>query len=661
MSGGHVKVLQLLVNYWEINSNPACLGARLDRFLSEGVTEITTFVPWQVVESDINHTLTRFLQAATDRKMRVSLIVTPEVGVHYAYSGLPKDLAQRSDILAQHASKAAVSAHLPPNSFALPSLFASDFTKRYYSFLSKLDHILADFEKNQPCKAIDNITILLSGSYWKYYRAPRNCLSKAFASAAGDFSGHASVGYRQRLEDFYAQPEFSGANPSAANRWKTQAMEEINRRWFYQQSEAVFRNRTLQFARKRVETAKLHEIELFTPEADPSIWYSYFLRAVRGEHSDFGRLSTLIDEVVSFGAAASSGVAIPHLHWSALGGFRDLTDPEKQFLILKSLLLIGGQGGGVIIDESTWFGFSKNFRTRVEAFARSIRNGDLKLTQRVLYMVSHLWSGPNGMWGELSSVVGHEAKKIASVEYALKDVRSKLLIVDPGVILTREVLQKLLQWVVVGDRQLVIPRSTLYTEKAREILEGATAGSQRIEMDLGVPYRIYPITGVNGGSKLVVYDAPEFVASRELSGEAWKGFVTSLVALSDLEAPCRGSDARIDLIPLERRDLSTGLFVLNASRQQVAVDLFFATDVSVSDLATGANEPVAPPARRFSLDVPPCAVLPLAIERVGASAPRAEQIAADSLGVLGERNLLAAAAEQLPGFNESRMEPSVWN
>ena len=45
------------------------MGSRLDELMLMGINSIATFVPWQAVESDIAHTLPRFLQAVADRKM----------------------------------------------------------------------------------------------------------------------------------------------------------------------------------------------------------------------------------------------------------------------------------------------------------------------------------------------------------------------------------------------------------------------------------------------------------------------------------------------------------------------------------------------------------------------------------------------------------------
>src|SRR5262249_3746523 len=153
-----------------------------------------------------------------------------------------------------------------------------------------------------------------------------------------------ALSYRQRLEQFFGLREFLDPGPAAANRWKSRGLDEVNRRWFYQQSEEVFRNRTAQLVRKKAANVRLRELELFTPEADPSLIYSQFLQTVAGGHADFSRLSALIDEAASRSGCASSAsttfipgtgnvtaVAAPTIHWTEIGGFHTLSDSEKQF------------------------------------------------------------------------------------------------------------------------------------------------------------------------------------------------------------------------------------------------------------------------------------------------------------------------------------------
>ena len=121
--------IQLLVRYWEIQ--PSQMGAYLDDLLEKGVSRVASFVPWQAFESDISHSLLRFLQAAFERDFDVALFIFPEPGVHYPYASFPKDLVVQSEHLARNSNGEEFYAHIPPTAFCLPSPFSPEFSKRY--------------------------------------------------------------------------------------------------------------------------------------------------------------------------------------------------------------------------------------------------------------------------------------------------------------------------------------------------------------------------------------------------------------------------------------------------------------------------------------------------------------------------------------------------
>lgn len=652
--------IELLINYWEFRSSKSNrMGEKLDELLRHGISHLATFVPWQAVESDISHTLARFLQAVAERKMTVKLILTPEVGVHYPNSGLPKDIFSKPENLARHAGGGAATVNLPPNSFALPSLASPEFMKRYHNFLSRIDNLLADLGRQHP-HLLSGVTAVLSGSYWKYYRAPKDSSTQAFGGMGGDYSGYSAVAYRQRLEQFYSQREFMEPNPAAANRWKARAYEDINRRWFYQHSEDVFRNRSTQFVRRKALPGQLQQIELFTPEADPGYSYSNFLQMISGAHADFNRLSALIDEAGTRASQVGDQPTRPQIHWTGLGGFRTLSDSEKQFLILKSILVMGGRGGGLLIDEEEWFALSQSFRTRAEALARLISQGDLRLSNRALYLAPHLWSSAGTLWDELQTRLGPNARLAATVDRVIAERDANLVLVDPAYILTREVVQKLTEWARSG-RVVVLPRSPLYTEAAREELEKSLASSNRMDIDLGISYGLH----VLGEGKLIVYDLPEGVAARGEALSSWQTFLASVLSVAGLQSYCNVSDGRLKVIPLEKSGGGLGLFILNGTGRPVAADLLFQGEVSVSDLSLSfVNEraqdrPDVVPANRFALEVPPCGILPIAVDGIGVEAEERRAAAMTSGLVPGQ--LSDAANAELPGFSAGEDLESTWN
>ena len=160
---------QILFNYWELR--PSLVGAQLDELLRQGVTHLTSFVPWQAVESDISHSLLKFLNSVSDRRMTVSLILTPEVGIHFPNAGVPKDLMSRTDGMALHSGMSPAPSLLPPTAFHIPSLHSEAFTKRFYAFLARMDSVLSDWVKSTPNGAAA-LEVVLTGSFWTYYRSP---------------------------------------------------------------------------------------------------------------------------------------------------------------------------------------------------------------------------------------------------------------------------------------------------------------------------------------------------------------------------------------------------------------------------------------------------------------------------------------------------------
>jgi len=632
------------------------------------VTRIATFVPWQAVESDVGHRLPRFLQALAEREIAVTLLLSPEVGVYFPYSGLPKDLIQREDTLAKHPGQEAVSLALPPQIFALPSLSSPEFLKRYHHFLARMDSLLGDLQRSHP-HVLDRVTAVLSGSFWKYYRSPKASSMETFGGPAGDSSSAASLAYRSRVEQFYAQREFTHPNPSAAHRWKTRQMEEVNRRWFQQASEDVFRQRSRQFLRKKARGLRVEQIELFTPEADPAMHYSQLLQGLVGGNGDFARISRVIEDYASRSAMAggSSGEeAPPWLHLTGLGAFRSLSDSEKQVLILKGLLLMGGRGGGVLMDEMEWFALSPSFRARAESIARSVSDGTLRLENRVYHWVPHLWSN-TGVVGEvLRDQLPGEVRTVASMDLLFRDSRAELLFVDPQQVLLREPLAQLLDWARAG-KTLVLPRNSLMTQLAREELSETLSGTVQVRVQGGAPIEVQAL----GAGQVLTYDSAALDLDSSTGAVAdpvsgWKKMVQAVLGIAQIQPLCRISDFRLRAVSMHRHDGTLGVFIFNLSSRPVLGDLHFSAEVSVSDLASklAASQSMpsgdadfqnagekAPLSSHFQLEVPPCGVLPISVEGIGESAED-RRLAALSAGLL-RQGVFEAASSELAGFDSA--------
>ncbi|MGZ3689199.1 MAG: hypothetical protein ACXVBW_12920, partial [Bdellovibrionota bacterium] len=150
---------------------------------------------------------------------------------------------------------------------------------------------------------------------------------------------------------------------------------------------------------------------------------------------------------------------------------------------------------------------------------------------------------------------------------------------------------------------------------------------------------------------------------------AWQAFVAAVLSVADIENYCRLSDGRLAVIPLQKRGEGLAAFVLNGTRRQVTADILFSTKVQVSDLAVALTAAPASvldqgslpaPSTRFSLEVPPFGILPLAVDGISVHEHREKHAAALTADATRD-NALAAAASELPGFSAEGGVEEVWS
>jgi len=644
-----LQPVQIVLNYWEYNART--VANRIDELLRSGVSSLCTFVPWQAVESDISHSLVKFINIAAEKGVNLTLILTPEPGIHFHNSGIPRDLLARPEGIAKQFHDEPVSCVLPPNIFQVPSLFSPEFTKRFSGFLSRVDAMIAEVSRSNPAVS-RSVTAMIGGSFWKMYRSAAASGMHSFGGPAGDHSNCASLAFRQRIEQFFSQREFADPSPAAANRWKSRQLEHASRKWFNQHSEEFFRTRSLQCLRRSESCIRTGQMEIHTPEADPAYAYSELLRVISGGNADLGRLSSMVDHAAERMSHAGGNEAPSFVHLTGLGPFRSLADAEKQFLVLKSLILMGSRGGGVLIDDCEWLGLSQLFRARAEALGRTLFDGTLKMRTKALYVVPHLWSAPGKLWNELAAQSGATARIAANPESAALSLDASLLVADPDLIITQDAISRIIEW-ARGGRLAALPRTALYTESARAMLDQLMSGSGGLDLNIGTTYRIQPADD----GRIVLFDVPEH-------GQLAR-FTASLLSLAGIPAKCAPSDARLQLVPLDRDDGGLGLFILNSTGRKISADVFFPAEVTVCDMASYftsqhcPSEDMVAPADRFTLEVPPCGVLPLAVDGLGLDVEE-RKAAAVSSRVL-EQKVTEAAENELPGLAQSEDMGALWN
>jgi hypothetical protein len=245
-----------------------------------------------------------------------------------------------------------------------------------------------------------------------------------------------------------------------------------------------------------------------------------------------------------------------------------------------------------------------------------------------------------------------QSRLISNLDSVSDESDAKLLVIDPRVIVTHEAVERVCAW-ARGGGVVAFPRTRLYTEAARAELERQVT-KNAIEIKQGAQMQVQAA----GDGKIIVYDVPE---------AGWDLFLGSLLALSDVRSSCNVSDSRLQLVQLDRSHSggSSGVFIMNQSSRNVAGDLIFEGEVSISDLTTTApthpanKEKSTAYSTRFALEVPPFGVLPVGVD--GLNDAHERRIASASQGVLK-----AAAQEvtlnELPGFDGQKdFGASLWN
>ena len=169
---------------------------------------------------------------------------------------------------------------------------------------------------------------------------------------------------------------------------------------------------------------------------------------------------------------------------------------------------------------------------------------------------------------------------------------------------------------------VVLPRSPLYTEQARAELEKIVARTKKIEIDLGVLYRLHAL----GDGKLIIYDLPENLSMAGEALSSWQTFLTAILSVAEVQGYCRMSDSRLASSRSRRRAGARAFRAQQHAPPRLGRHSFPGRRLGLGSRACareparltagqGAARPT--PANRFSLDVPPCGILPLAVDGTG--------------------------------------------
>ncbi len=600
MCGDEVNPILQIVNYWEAQAS-----SQLDRVRGGNVI---SFVPWQAVESDISHQLTKFLQAVCERQINLFLILTPELGVAYPYSGLPLDIAAQKDHAARLSDGSPVTVYLPPHCIQIPSLFSPVWDKRYTAFLSRMNSFFAETGRLSP-KLMARVTVCLSGGYWKYLRN-KECM--------GDASFFASQQYRQKTQHYFAGKEFV-----SHQKWKVKAYEARNRAWFHQQAEDQFRRKSYEGIKKK-SAIKALEVDLFLPEAHFDATSMNLVRMLYGTY-DFRKTIELYDEaLLAVPRTVTKRPAHRVMHLSTVGNFRHFDEQQRQFLALKALLV----AGTIAVDTDVWHKFSESFRTRLETLAAMLQRGELRPSVQAIYVTGHLWAQRHVLAQIVQQQLPATLRILAHVPFISYFQEASMVVIDPDLIVTQSDMLHIVASARTGVL-IVLPRSAILTDDARQVLERSLESHEHLRLDQGCSYDLY----VSGASRIVIAFTED--ASSLLV------FVRSMMSLADIMPLCQLQNQQLALFPM-RYGQAVALFVLNSGAQTMEADMVFTQTVAVADLYN-PKQPIE--TSRVTLPVPGYGVLSLALTGISITEQHERRLA--QLAALDTQNAVDAIAESM--------------
>ncbi len=639
--------IQILFNYWE--TRPTEVAGRLDAIVRNGVSCLVSFVPWQAIESDISHAFSKFLVAASERGLTLRLVLSPEVGVNYPCSGVPRDLLNTASVALDRDGKP-IPVLATPQAFVLPSLEDPEFQKRYSAYLARVDQLLADFEKMRAIhsSARADFQVVFTSSWLKFYRTVHPFSSEAFRGAIGDYSEHRQSKFKKTVDSAFLSVEFQGKNPEKLARWKAPEFESILRDWFETRSENQYRDQVRSQMNRKSKKMPAIEVEWFAPEYDPSLLEVTTLGEMTGLKLCADRFANLLHQFAQRRVVRDTGRMPPWVYWGHLQSFRHLSDSEKQWLILQTLLRVVPLQGSLVLAEEEWFALSKGFRARTEALAEWIASGEIQSEPEAVWLTQNLWSATDSQWDLVTERLLGKCVQVAQPSGLKHYSRAKLIIADSEMIFSFEVIQSLLSAAQRGAL-VIIPKSPLISDSARKLLESALTSPTAVHVDQGVRGQWFQ----QGVGTVVVYDPNH---SQTSSTIAFAEHLEGWAKFAQVEPVCRSSDSRIRPLVFERAGGGHAVFIVNSSSQQVTAQLFFTEAVTVCDLQDHAPEPFAPTSKRFGLDVPAWGVLPVAV--YGLREKNLENDQAQESESRLVSGVTRAAWNELPGLDEG---DSVWN
>ncbi|MBI3555209.1 MAG: hypothetical protein HY074_02955 [Deltaproteobacteria bacterium] len=571
----------MLLNYWEIK--PTQYEARLQELALKDVRVVSAFVPWAHVETDIYHSLKKFVRAAWTVRVNVRLFVMPELGVNYPNAGFPKDLMTNISNLAVDRLGRVIYNHAAPNIFPLPSFSSPEVLKRFGNYLIKVGAILG--EVFSECGSSDFCEVVVSNSLFNYYRSHGLMLGEH-----GDYSAAHVMAFRDFLDREYRP---SGGLQDC-EQFKMQLYEGYNRHRFFTHIEKLLREKTDMVFARRNSTCDVRHVDLFNPECDPDAAYQ-------------GLLTELFDFKPSveryYRGIIAGGYRGESIYLGNSGMFRRFSDQERSFLMLAALIHSGEVG--VMAEEL--FRLSANFQRKLRGLVTFLEECRFVPQTRVTYVSASKFSMESRSFGKFAGMAPGVLSVVPGLDSHTRKFSERLVFMDPKSVIRLVELAQLLALAQTGKVVAIpMPMQAVanYSADAAAYFEKFRKGRNPLRLTIGVPYEVYDYHL----GQLVFYDPQAFWTEGEMPESS--RFFAALLGLAEVRSLCSVSDPRLHVASyVSEEDPSQRLlFLINPTSEDLEARLAFSDLVTLA--AIPHNETAAPlTGRSFELAVPHYGVL----------------------------------------------------
>lgn len=550
------QAINVLLNYWEIK--PSQYDARLHELATKGLQVVSSFVPWAHVETDIHHSLKKFLRAAHATHFRTRLFVMPELGVNYPNVGVPKDLLINPSNLAVGNDGRILYNLSAPNIFPLPSFSSPEVLKRFGNYLIKLGTILG--EVCNEVSTSDLCELVITNSFFNYY---------------GDYSTTHLVAFREFLNKEYGDCEL----------FKTQPYEHYNRHRYFTHVERLLREKTnLVFSRKSSYSGVRH-VDMMNPEYAPEVGYNSLIGEL------LNRKPTVED---FFKRIVAGGYRNEVVFLGNNGISRWFSDRERSFLTTAALIY----SGEVSVMAEDLFKLSSSYNRKLRTLIEFLESGSFFRQSSVSYISASKFFMHTSLFKILLEKTSGFLTVMAGVGSHTRLISERLLFLDPSSVIR---LYDLLQLLTVAQSgKIVALASPLrshsnYLGDAVRHLEKFKMGKKPLRIHMGLPYEIYDF----GLGKVVLYEADSFWNSNFVSdGIDYQEFLKSLLGLGEIEQSCISSPSSVQTVTYVSKDDPSNkiIFLINPIDSKVQMKLDFKTPVllgSIPQISEAADQTLA--------------------------------------------------------------------